>query len=75
MITDKPFNAEKYHAERAEIRATIGENCEGWIYCIGIPPSSSPIGLSSSSTYYKAISCDWITQIYSNKSEFAPEII
>ena len=37
MIVDKPFNAERYRAERAEIRATIGENCEGWIYCIGVP--------------------------------------
>ncbi len=37
MIPEKPFNAERYHAERAEIRETIGENCEGWIYCIGIP--------------------------------------
>ena len=37
MIPEKPFDAEKYHAERAEVRTKIGPATEGWIYCIGIP--------------------------------------
>ena len=37
MVPVKPFNAEKYHAERAEIREAGLENCEGWMYCIGVP--------------------------------------
>ena len=36
-MNQKPFNAETYHAERADVRATIGENCECVIYIIGVP--------------------------------------